>query len=210
MLAPSARRRSPAARVVVPALAVAALVAGCGGTEQVAPEPEPTPIAELETAGMQVPRIDFCALVPQGAVTAALDGEAASDSAYGNGDEAEVRGAGTDVVHEVGCTWTGPDGATARAWVFAPPVTPAFVRTVVLPGSRAPGCRIVDGPDFGRPSLTQECRLAGDEQRVRHAGLFGRTWLSCEVAAAGAEVADLRTRAGQWCVAVAGALDTRG
>ena len=72
---------------------------------------------------MELPRIEFCPLVPKTAVADALGGKPDSDASYGNGDEEELAGVGKDVVHEIGCSWTTDEGATARAWVFARPVS---------------------------------------------------------------------------------------
>ncbi len=210
MRASSARRPSA---TLVGALALLLGGTACGGQTAAAPEPSPTPIARLNTSAMQVPRIAFCRLVDQAAVSAALGGKAASDASYGNGDEEDLPGTGRDVVHEIGCTWTGRAASggsptVARAWVFARPVEEAFARSVIASGRRAPGCRTVSGPAYGSPTTTQVCtRVAGSPagtQRVRHAGLFGQTWLSCELQ--GSE--DLRARADAWCVAVANALNT--
>ncbi len=44
--------------------------------------------------------------------------------------------------------------------------------------------------------------------RVRHAGLFGQTWLTCELAATGDDLAGLRERTDDWCVEVANTLNT--
>lgn len=222
MLVSSARRPAAVALIAMFGLSVT----GCGGEKTAAPEPAPTPIAGLNSTAMQVPRIAFCRLLPSAAVKAALDGAAESSSSYGNGDEESLprggaAGAATaakDVVHEIGCSWTGRTGSSARAWIFAQPVSAAFARTVIEPGSSTEGCRAVPGPDFGRPSSTQVCRFAGGGQRVRHAGLFGQTWLSCELATvdgptsggagSAAGLARLRTRTDAWCVEVANALNT--
>jgi hypothetical protein len=206
---PGSSARRPAA-VAVAAAALLLLLTGCAQEQKAAPEAAPTPIASLNTVAMQVPRIEFCKLLPRSAVTDALGGKASSDASYGNGDEEELANVGKDVVHEIGCSWTGKDGVTARAWVFARPITPGFARTVILPGSKAPGCRPVAGPAFGKPALTQLCQPSGGEQRVRHAGLFGQTWLTCELAATGpsADAAELKTRTDQWCVEVANTLNT--
>ena len=181
MLDSSARRPSRAvwAAALLPLLL--ALLAGCADEQKTAPKPSPTPLARLNTLQMQVPRIDFCSLVPDGAVSDALGGEPDSDASYGNGDKESLPGVGTDVVHEIGCSWTGKDGAAARAWVFARPVTPAFGRAVIASGASTKGCRAVAGPPFGQPSTTQLCRLSGGQQRLRHAGLFGQSWLTCEL-----------------------------
>ena len=208
----SARRRSGRARVVLPGAApvalLAVLLAGCAGKdEDKTPEAQPTPISSLNTTAMDVARIDFCPLVPDEAVSDALDGEPDSDAAYGNGDKTSVPGVGSDVVHEIGCSWSKDDGTTARAWVFARPVTPAFARTVVASARKAAGCRVVTGPAFGKPSATQVCRAKGGVERVRHAGLFGQTWLTCEVSAA-APRSEVRARTDRWCVQVVNAVNS--
>jgi hypothetical protein len=207
MLQSSARR--PCVRVVAAlslGLSLGLLLAGCSDEKKATPAPAPTPIASLNTVAMQVPRIEFCGLVPKSAVSDALDGTPTSEAAYGNGDLQGVRGIGKDVVHEIGCTWTGKDGATARAWVFARPVDADFARTVI--GWRKKGCRTVSGPAYGKPSTTQVCDFSDGTGRVRHAGLFGQTWLTCEVAAPSTDAASVRTRADAWCVQVANALNT--
>ncbi len=215
-----ARMRLPTARrpAAFPALLLAGLLAGamalagCSSEDpRTAPTPEPSPtaIADLNTAGMQVPRIDFCKLVPAEAVTDALAGKPTDAAAYGNGDVEPLSGVAEQVLHEIGCVWQGDGDVTARAWLFARPVEPGFARRVVADARRTKGCRVVEGPGFGQPSYSQACTRVSGEQRVRHAGLFGQSWLSCEIAApAGDPVADLRSRTDAWCVEVANALNT--
>jgi hypothetical protein len=205
MLYSSARR--PCA-LTAAAVTLLLLLSGCSEEKKATPKPSPTPIASLNTVAMQVPRIEFCGLVPTSAVSDALGGKAESKAAYGNGDEQEVRSVGKDVVHEIGCTWSGKDDATARAWVFARPVDTAFARTIVASSKAKKGCRTVAGPAFGKPSTTQVCSFADGTRRLRHAGLFGQTWLTCEVASTGTDDAILRTRTNAWCVQVANALNT--
>ena len=183
------------------------LLTGCSEEKKAAPAPSPTPITRLNTVAMQVPRIEFCTLVPEGAIAKALDGKPESDAAYGNGDEEELSGIGNDVVHEIGCSWTGADGAAARAWVFARPIDTTFAERVIAT-EKTKGCRTVPGPAYGKPAATQLCQFSGGDQRVRHAGLFGKTWLTCELSAAGAELAELRARTDRWCVEVVNALNT--
>jgi hypothetical protein len=212
----SSARRSCAS--LLAALISAVLLAGCASEETAAPEPAPTPIANVNAAAMQVPRIEFCPRVPRSAVSEALSGKAASSTSYGNGDEEELPGTepavgpevATDVVHEIGCSWTAKDGTRARAWVFARPVDAAFARTVIASGARTEDCRNVRGPAFGTPSSTQVCELDGGEQRVRHAGLFGQTWLSCELSTTSGSTDDarLRERTDRWCVEIVNALNT--
>ena len=205
MLHSSARR--PCA-LTVAAVCLLLLATGCSEEKKATPEPSPTPISSLNTAAMQVPRIEFCGLVPDAAVSDALGGKAKSDAAYGNGDVQRVAGVGQDVVHEIGCTWTAEDGSTAKAWVYARPVDAAFARTVVAASAKKKGCSKVAGPAYGKPSTTQQCEFPDGTQRVRHAGLFGQSWLTCELSSPGTDDASLRSRTDAWCVQVVNALDT--
>jgi hypothetical protein len=207
MLETSARRPLQGLSILVTALLVAT---GCSKDETTAPTPSPTPLASLNTAAMQVPRIEFCKLVPDSAVKDALDGSPDSAASYGNGDDVEVPDVGKEVVHETGCSWSTDAGAVARAWVFARPVDTAFARTAIASNRETPGCRITRGPSYGDPSVTQTCRQPGGSARVRHAGLFGQTWLTCEVTDPADGVPAVRARADSWCVEVLNALNTGG
>lgn len=204
-------RRRPVRHTPVLFLAAALLLLpGCGGSESSPPPPSPTPIDQLRTGGMKLPRLEFCGLVPDRAVRAALGGRAQQDARYANGDHPSEDGIPDDVLHELGCTWTGSSGWAARAWAFAQPVEAPLARRVVATADREAGCRTPSGPEFGDPSYTQVCVAKDGAQRVRHAGLFGQTWLTCEVAApAGADAGQVRDRTDAWCVSVANALDTR-
>ena len=199
--------RHTRALLIVAALLV---VTGCGGSSSTPPPPSPTPINHLTTGGMKLPRLDFCGLLPDQAVTTALGGKAEDEKKYGNGDRPSEDGVPHDVLHEIGCVWTGSGGWAARAWVFAQPVEAPLARRVVGAAKREDGCRTPSGPAFGDPSYTQMCGDNDGTQRVRHAGLFGQTWLSCEVAGPrNADAEQVRRRADAWCVSVANALDTR-
>jgi hypothetical protein len=192
----------------VVALALGAVaVSGCGARRPTtAPTAPPTPISRLNDPALSIPRIDFCTLVPRVAVRQALGARSWDRDGWGNGDHADVA-AGSDVVAEHGCRWRTTSGdAEAAAWVFARPVDRSLARQVVREAGAATGCRLVRGPDFGRPSFTQVCAAAGST-RVRHAGLFGDSWLTCQVTRAGT-VAQVRDRADAWCVEVANALNT--
>ncbi len=199
-----------ARRLCVLGLAAALLLTGCSEEKASAPEPSPTPLASLNTTAMEIPRIEFCQLIPDSAVRDALGGKPDADSSYGNGDEVDVAGEGEEVVHEIGCSWSTDDGAAVRAWIFARPVDAGFARKAIGSSRRTEGCRVGDGPSYGDPSVTQTCRLPDGTQRVRHAGLFGQTWLTCEVADRGGDVGAIRERADRWCVEVVSALDTGG
>jgi hypothetical protein len=159
---------------------------------------------------MQIPRIEFCKLLPASAVTAALGGKADSAASYRNGDEVDLSDVGKEVVHEIGCSWSTDAGATARAWVFARPVDAAFARTAIASSKETSGCRVAPGPAYGDPSVTQTCRQTDGSVRVRHAGLFGQSWLSCELTDPTGPVGPVRHRADRWCVEVVNALNTSG
>lgn len=200
----------PLRRVALgPLLALAAVALGCAGcassgTPVAVPTPAPTPLARLNTAVMVLPRIDFCTLVPAVAVRHALGGAKGVAEHWNNGGRTDVPGVGEQVVAEHGCAWTA-GAAAARAWTYAPPVRPALARAVVGQAGSEPGCHEVHGPTFGQPSLTQVCARGGT-QRVRHAGLFGDTWLTCEVTDA-APAQAVRRRADAWCVDIANTLN---
>lgn len=207
MLESSARRASqPVLTAIVTALVTLLVLTGCtSGTKSSPPPAAPTPMSGLNTASMHLPRIRFCSLVPGSAVKDALGAKPDGHASYGNGDRQDLPGVGRQVLQELGCAWTTDAGAAARAWVFAQPVDAAGARTVVLDSKRQVGCTPEQGPQFGDPALFQVCRAPGGAQRVRHAGLFGQTWLTCEVTGTGS---DVRQRAEQWCVQVVNALDT--
>ena len=95
------------------------------------------------------------------------------------------------------------DGTTARAWVFAPPVTQKRARALAGGASRGAGCRVAeDAPSFGAPSVAVTCETPQRTTTSFH-GLFGDAWLSCSLSVAGD--GDLLERAGRWCVTVADA-----
>ena len=184
------------------------VVSGCGGGD---PKPaatasaKPTPIGRLDSSALHVVRVAFCDLVPKQAVRRALLGTPTKARSWRNGDP--VPDAGREVGHEFGCQWSGPHGRVARAWVFARPVSPAFARLLIRRAAKDPGCRTGAGPGFGEPSLVQTCARTGSTRRIRHAGLFDDTWLTCEVSGHG-KPADLRRRTDAWCVSVANALNS--
>lgn len=186
--------------VAVVLLAVAA--SGCSGDEP-EPEAEPTstPLAALDTGAITVTRGEFCSQVPSTAVEDALGGPSASDAGYDNGETAELAAGVTDVAHEYGCGWSAADGTTARAWVFAPPVTAGQANRLQAAATHAEGCTpLPDAPRFGARSAALRC--AGDPGVVAsYRGLFGDAWLSCSLGVP-AESADLVERAERWCATV--------
>jgi hypothetical protein len=205
--ATSARRHRRRALLVAPVAVLGFVAAGCGGTAAPpAATAPPTPLARLNATALDIPRIDFCSLLPRVAIRQALGGNGWTRDHWGNGDRTDVAGT-TDVVAEHGCRWRADAGtAQASAWVFAGPVDRTTALEVVRQARTETACHVVAGPPYGDPSLTQVCAVPGNT-RVRHAGLFGDSWLTCEVLDA-KPVAAVRARADAWCVEVANALNT--
>lgn len=205
----SARRRASAPLLAVGAGLVALLVAGCGGEDAPA-QPEPSTLAEVDTE-VAVPRLEFCALVPDSAVADALGAEPTSGETWEPGDTPEAGDDSTAAeqsVQEVGCAWSA-GRTTARAWTFAEPVSTERAERLVAAAGERRGCEVdAQGEQaaYGDPSVRQRCEVEGGGVRVRYAGLFDDTWLTCELEgpAVGAQVDD---RSEQWCVEVLGALD---
>lgn len=180
------------------AVLVAGLLVGCeddASRTDVAPTtPAATPLAEVATDTVTVARDAFCERVAPAAVESAL-GAAPDDAAtWANGERARLAPRLTDVAHEYGCAWSAGD-SSARAWVFAPPVTAAQAEGLRSERTRARGCAPVpDAPGFGTHDVAVRC-----EDAVGFHGLFGDAWLSCSLEASGT---DLLERAEQWCATV--------
>ena len=136
-------------------------------------------MTDFDTGDVTIGRAEFCSRVAPTAVEEALGGAATSSENYANGDRAEVAPGVRDVAHEYGCTWTAADGTVARAWVFAPPVTPEQAGALRR-AATGKGCRPVpDAPAYGEPSVAVRC---GAETAFH--GLFGDAWLSCSLESA--------------------------
>ncbi len=154
---------------------------------------------------MTLARVDFCALLPDPAVRKALGGGLGDQVSWRNGERAQIDTDTRDVAHEYGCAWTRAQYA-ASAWIFARPITSEFAKAVLdedLAPERLHGRA---GPDFGSPHRQQNCRLPDGTKRVRLAGLFKDTCLTCQVQAPAKEDdKTLAERADEWCVQVANA-----
>jgi hypothetical protein len=172
-------------------------------------EPEATsaPLTSFDTSRVTILRTGFCDRVADTAVTEALQAEPEEESSYDNGDRVRLAAGTRDRAHEYGCSWTA-DGATAAAWVFAPPVTRGAARDLLRRARGERGCEPVpDAPAYGDPSVALVCtRPRGREVSFR--GLFGDAWLVCSIRSPDVSA----DRTGRWCVAAARAAsaDERG
>jgi hypothetical protein len=211
---PTRRRaaRLPGLRstLTVVGILTALAVAGCTGDDGETPSPAPapaapstTPLEGLDTTAMTVARGDFCSRVAPAAVEDALAGASPRARTWGNGDRVLLAPGVKDVAHEYGCAWHHA-GATAEAWVFAPPVTPAQAGRFAAALAATKGCSTVPGaPRFGRRTTALSC-ARGTEVSLH--GLFGDAWLSCSLSARNPEGLVARTTA--WCATVAQAAAT--
>ncbi len=212
------------AALVAIALVVALVVTRGGSDDDASPPPEdppsPTPLialdtpldvpletslgnplADYDTTTLTVQRAGFCDLIPAAEVEAVLGGSPRDTRTYDNGQSTVLTAEVTDIAAEHGCRWKrGP--AVARAWVFAPPVSPENAARLVSTARRTTGCSVRRGaPEYGSPTLARTCPVA-EGYEVSYRGLFGDAWLVCSLARPGARAATLLT-AGEWCVAVA-------
>ena len=174
------------------------------------PSSQPTPLSAFNPGSVTVARADFCGLVPPSAAEQALGGPVATTSDYVNGERSQVTDELDDVAHEFSCSWSGEDGATARAWVFAPVVTTEQARAMIRQLGRDKGCSTPDAESFGKPSVATVCTTSADDRQPRAAyhGLFVDAWVSCSVSGVADDEKALLDRAGEWCVQVATAVDT--
>jgi hypothetical protein len=200
-------RRLGAAALVATLALVA--VSSCEGQPSAAPSstptPSSTPLASLDPSTLVVRRDAFCSGLGPDVLTQALGTADYDGHSYGNGDPAWLTESVKDVSHEFDCTWQAVDGTRARAWVFAPPVTPGQARRLAREAAAARGCgSLPGGLAFGRPSTGLLCQADGALE-ASYRGLFGDAWLSCSlsVPVAGVDRAGLLDRARRWCVSVA-------
>jgi hypothetical protein len=212
------RGRVPVVRPLAIALGATALAVGIGVAVADVPDAAAprtsapsVPLTEFDTTELVAQRAAFCDDLPEAAVTEALGEKSVDQAAYAGGDRAELTGGVRDIAHEFGCSWQGPDGSVARAWLFVPPVTPAAAGSLVTAARKGKGCTVDAGaPAYGVPSVALVCQTAGQRARS-YRGLFGDAWLTCELSTpAAVPAAALEDRAGRWCVSVAGAAQAAG
>lgn len=203
-MVPAVRRPRLGATLLLSLLLPAPLLlAGCtgGGSEpkSAPPSQSATPLQSLKTTELVVPRQGFCPMVAPAEVATALGGQPTTSTSYDNGQRAWLTDQVRDVSHEYGCSWRMHKRATARAWVFAPPITPARARELVRSATGG-GCSAVSAPDFGAPSVSTRC--AGEDGVTEgYFGLFGDAWLGCTLHVQDRN-ADLSQRTSRWCATV--------
>ncbi len=168
----------------------------------VPPEAESTPLAELDTTSLAIGRVAFCNSIADDAVSEVLGADAERATSYDNGERAQVTRKVEDVAHEFGCAWSA-DQATARGWVFAPPVTRGQARRLVEAAAAGRGCRPPPDPaQFGNPSVALVCATKSARQ-ASYRGLFGDAWLTCSLTVPeSTDSTELVERTERWCVAV--------
>jgi hypothetical protein len=188
------------------ALLMGPLLTACSGDDKPAADPghRPTPLSAFDAATVQVQRGEFCDRLSDDVVAASV-GEVESTQHYGNGESATLTGTVKDVSHEFNCTFVGADGTVARAWVFVPRVPPARAKALVADArKKRAGCSVTGSGGFGTPSAGNLCRSA-ESTVATYSGLFVDAWLSCSLSVPdpASPAAEVRKRAGEWCVEAA-------
>ena len=207
-------------------VATSALLAGCTSAPQEEPDqttvvaPSAAPgAAHLDLSGLPIPRADVCALLAEDSQEQALGAPVAQTGHYGNGEEVEIAPGRVDISHEYGCVFEAGDETTARTWIYARPVLRPEARTLVRRARHGRDCAFPESIRFGTPGLTSVCEVASPAAdwplvRARLEGLFGSTWMGCEVAeplarpsgSSSTPRADVVQRAEQWCTEVVTAI----
>ena len=187
-------------------LLLLSVLSACQADQPAPPSADPTPsattpLAAIDTSALVVARADFCARIAPTQAQDALGAEIKSSKSYANGQPARLAAGLKDVAHEFGCTWAAANGAIARAWVFAPPVTRPRARDLRDAALRQ-GCSATKGARFGNASVATRCRTdEGVEEG--YFGLFGDAWLSCTLTLPPRDAAnDQPERTSRWCGAV--------
>jgi hypothetical protein len=214
-----------AARSLAPLGALVLLVTACSGgsdSPDAAPSepttPEPTSLAEVDTAALAVVRTAFCDSIESDQVEAALGGPVESTDHYANGERASLAPDVTDVAHENGCVFTGASDSgdvVAKAWVFVPPVATDDAEALADAARSDEDCNPVEGAAaYGEESVALVCRSGerkGRTVEISYRGLFGDAWLACSLQVPFADSpgrADLVARTDAWCLEAAAAAAT--
>ena len=206
------------ASVVVVALAVGGGLFLFGGNDAAAPDagptttptssptpsepPTPTRLVDVDTRTLAVPRSAFCDLVAPDSLEAALGAAPTQVRGYGNGESAPLTADVTDIAHEFACSWRAGK-AQARAWLFAPPVTPRQARALGRDAAAEKGCApIRDASPFGRRPVALVCETDRG-LLASYRGLFGDAWLTCSLTGPAGQRVALLQRSDELCAAVA-------
>ncbi len=205
---PRRRRRGLVLGLLAVVVSAGAVVAGIRlvptgpGTPAASPSPSPTPVRDVDLTSLPIAREPFCSLLDDATLAAVIGGDPTGTAHYTNGDRVELAPGVTDVSHEYNCSFTGPSGTVARAWVFAAPVPRAQARALARRAAEERGCRAVESrPTFGRPSGTTVCSTAAGDTQVTMRGLFGDAWFSCQLTRPGNRDPDRSLhRTERWCV----------
>ncbi len=201
-------RRRPSSGLALTVVLVAGLSAGC--TEPDDPAEEPTPsssaLADIDLTGVVASRAAFCDdLDPEG-VEELLGGEPSKTTSYDAGQRAELTSGLRDVANEYSCYYERGSGTTlqtARAWIFAQPVSAGQAQEWVRERERDERCEVDGELTFGDPGLVQSCAQES-RRRVTAVGLFGDAWVTCQATASKSTEADELLEAAQrWCAQVA-------
>ncbi len=199
------RRRTHAAATAIGGLLLVVTTA-CSADQQPAGRPsteptgEPTPLADYDTSELTVVRAAFCDRVNDDAVAAAVVDDPSDAQTWRPGGRLP---GSKDIGNEFGCAWAA-GSVTARAWVFAPPVTSERAADLAAEVVDRKCERLRNAPDLGRSSVAQRC--PGATGRTGIYGLVGDAWVSCEISGlTGSESEDVDL-VGKWCVAVMEAL----
>ncbi|WP_299052123.1 hypothetical protein [uncultured Nocardioides sp.] len=213
------------ARSLAPLGALVLLATACSGgsgepdaAPSAPPTPEPTSLAEVDTAALPVVRTAFCDSIESAQVEAALGGPVESTDHYANGERASLAPDVTDVAHENGCVFTGASDSgdvVARTWVFVPPVDADQAEQLAEAARADEDCNPVDGAAaYGEESVALVCRSGERRDRtveISYRGLFGDAWLACSLQVPFADSpgrADLVARTDAWCLEAASAAAT--
>jgi hypothetical protein len=167
-------------------------------------------LSEVDLAGVELSRTEFCDDLDDAAVAEVLGGEPDASDSYASGQRAEVAPGLNDVAHEHSCYFERGAEAelrTARAWLFAQSVTADQARAWIAVRERTEGCGPAGELAFGDPGLIQSCDT-GSRRRITAVGLFGDSWLTCQATgpATGPESLapeELLEQTQRWCVQVA-------
>lgn len=201
-------RRRPLARLASVVLVATGLMAGCTESSEKVEEPPPatattaTPLSELDLTGVVAERAPFCDALDPESVATVLGGQPELTDSYSSGEVAQLGPGLRDVANEHSCLFER-GSRSARAWLFAQPVTPAQARTMVEGRGSDRACEAAGELSFGDPGLVQSCEPEG-RRRVTAVGLFGDGWLTCQTTAPGsADATELLEQTQRWCAEVA-------